>query len=438
MTDSKQQKPTLGKDYPFKSSFLKEAYERGMVFDCTDLETLDTQMAEGSIAAYAGFDPTADSLHVGNALSIMVLRLLQKHGHQPVALAGGGTGRIGDPSFREEARKLQNSKTLAKNIAGVRSSLSQFLHFEEQQKENQRPTLLLNNADWLANLSWLEVLEDVGPHFSMSRMLSAESVKQRLDREQGLTFLEFNYSILQAYDFRELKRKHQVVLQIGGSDQWGNITAGIELARRTGAGKVFGLTTPLLTTASGAKMGKSAEGTAIWVREEKLPVFDYWQFWRNVEDPDVERFLKLFTDLPLKKCEEIAKGDINQAKEILATEATSIAHGREKAKAAREQARKIFSEKKLNPTAAFPEKKLPCPKTLREEFKDGLPLTALLHLVEMASSRGEARRLIRNGGVRIDGEKVSDENQAIAWEELKTGVALSVGKKKHLKIQLEF
>ncbi|QCE33273.1 tyrosine--tRNA ligase [Acetobacteraceae bacterium] len=434
MTANTQEKPRTAQNYPFKSSFLKEAYLRGMIFDCTDLETLDNQMAEGKIAAYAGFDPTADSLHVGNALSIMVLRLLQKHGHQPVALAGGGTGRIGDPSFREEARKLQNSETLAKNIEGVKASLGQFLNFNQAQS----PALLLNNADWLAGLSWLEVLEDVGPHFSMSRMLSAESVKQRLDREQGLTFLEFNYSILQAYDFRELKRKHNVVLQIGGSDQWGNITSGIELSRRTGAGKVFGLTTPLLTTASGAKMGKSAEGTAIWVREEKLPVFDYWQFWRNVEDPDVERFLKLFTDLSVEKCEEIAKGDINQAKEILATEATSIAHGREKAEAAQAQAREIFSQKKSNPTASFPEKTLPCPPDLKAEFAEALPLIALLHLTEMAGSRGEARRLIRNGGIRIEGEKISDENQTVAWDDLSKGVALSVGKKKHLKIQLEF
>ncbi|MFT8980074.1 tyrosine--tRNA ligase, partial [Gluconobacter oxydans] len=311
-----------------KSPFLLEAQARGLIFQCTDLDALDEAMLAGPITAYVGFDPTADSLHVGNALSIMALRLLQKHGHRPIALMGGGTAKIGDPSFRDEARSLITNETIAHNIAGIEKSLRQFITFSDEDPSSG--AILANNADWLDKLSYINLLQDVGVHFSVSRMLGFDSVRQRLEREQGLTFLEFNYSILQSYDFRELNRRHGAVLQMGGSDQWGNIVSGIDLTRRTDGKQIFGLTTPLVTTSSGAKMGKSAKG-ATWVRPEKLPVFEYWQFWRNTEDADVGRFLKFFTDLPVEECERLGAlegADINEAKKILATEATAICHGR--------------------------------------------------------------------------------------------------------------
>lgn len=297
-------------DTSLKSPFLREAQARGMIFQCTDFEALDELMLAGPVTAYIGFDPTADSLHVGNAMSIMMLRLLQKHGHNPIALIGGGTAKIGDPSFRDEARSLMTDETITHNLAGLRASLGQFLDFEDGACR------LVNNADWLDRLSYISLLQDVGVQFSVSRMLSFESVKQRLDREQGLTFLEFNYSILQAFDFRELYRRHGAILQMGGSDQWGNIVSGIDLARRTDGARLFGLTTPLVTTSSGAKMGKSANG-AVWVRKERRPVFDYWQFWRNTEDADVGRFLKMFTDLSVEECERLGAlegAEINEAK----------------------------------------------------------------------------------------------------------------------------
>ncbi|WP_415572313.1 tyrosine--tRNA ligase, partial [Komagataeibacter saccharivorans] len=262
-----------------KSEFLREAEARGFIFQCTDMEALDAAMQAGPVAGYIGFDPTADSLHVGSLIQIMMLRLLHRHGHRPVALAGGGTARIGDPSFREEARKLMTAETIATNLRGVEGCLRQFLPLGTGPNE----PLLTNNADWLDRLSYIDLLRDVGIHFSVNRMLSFDSVRSRLDREQGLTFLEFNYSILQSYDFKELNSRHGVTLQMGGSDQWGNIVSGIDLVRRMNGAQVFGLTTPLLTTSSGAKMGKTAQG-AVWLSAHRLPVFDYWQFWRNVED----------------------------------------------------------------------------------------------------------------------------------------------------------
>lgn len=411
----------------YKSAFLREAQARGMIFQCTDPEGLDALMAEGPITAYVGFDPTADSLHVGNALAIMMLRLLQKHGHRPIAVAGGGTARIGDPSFRDEARTLMTPETIAHNLAGIEASLRQFLTFD-----GENGPMLANNADWLEKLSYLDLLQDVGVQFSISRMLSFESVKQRLAREQGLTFLEFNYSILQAYDFRELYRRQGAVLQMGGSDQWGNIVSGIELARRTDGARLYGLTTPLVTTASGAKMGKSANG-ARWVRREKLPVFDYWQFWRNTEDADVGRFLKMFTDLPVEECTRLGALEgaaINDAKKILATEATAICHGREAAEDAARTAETVFSAGG-GTGDALPEKTLPA-----SSFVDGLPAFKLFHDAGLAGSGGEARRLVRGGGARLNDQPVTDENQLVTLAEFENGaLKLSAGKKKHLLVR---
>lgn len=413
-------------DFSPRSAFLQEAQARGMVFQCTDAQGLDDTLLAGPITAYIGFDPTADSLHIGNALSIMMLRLLQKHGHRPIALMGGGTARIGDPSFRDEARSLMSADVIAHNLAGIETSLRQFLDFSDQNR-----TMLANNADWLERLSYLDLLQDVGVQFSVSRMLSFESVKQRLDREQGLTFLEFNYSILQAYDFRELHRRYGAILQMGGSDQWGNIVSGIDLARRTDNARLYGLTTPLVTTSSGAKMGKSAKG-ALWVRSEKLPVFEYWQFWRNTEDADVGRFLKMFTDLPVEECERLGclkDADINEAKKILATEATAICHGRKAAEEAARTAQGIFEQGSLG--TSLPEKELPVAL-----LSEGLPTFRLLTETGLTNSGGEARRLIRGGGARLNDTVITDENQSITDSDLQNStLKLSLGKKKHILVR---
>ncbi|KXV66441.1 tyrosine--tRNA ligase [Gluconobacter oxydans] len=412
-----------------KSPFLLEAQARGLIFQCTDLDALDEAMLAGPITAYVGFDPTADSLHVGNALSIMALRLLQKHGHRPIALMGGGTAKIGDPSFRDEARSLITNETIAHNIAGIEKSLRQFITFSDEDPSSG--AILANNADWLDKLSYINLLQDVGVHFSVSRMLGFDSVRQRLEREQGLTFLEFNYSILQSYDFRELNRRHGAVLQMGGSDQWGNIVSGIDLTRRTDGKQIFGLTTPLVTTSSGAKMGKSAKG-ATWVRPEKLPVFEYWQFWRNTEDADVGRFLKFFTDLPVEECERLGalEGlEINEAKKILATEATAICHGRAAAQEAAETARRVFEQGSA--LAALPEIDLPA-----NLIAEGLPAFRVFQEAGLAASGGEARRLIRGGGGRVNDVVVSDENQTFTLDDLRDGVLkVSSGKKKHILLR---
>ncbi|KXV13551.1 tyrosine--tRNA ligase [Gluconobacter oxydans] len=412
-----------------KSPFLLEAQARGLIFQCTDLDALDEAMLAGPITAYVGFDPTADSLHVGNALSIMALRLLQKHGHRPIALMGGGTAKIGDPSFRDEARSLITNETIAHNIAGIEKSLRQFITFSDEDPSSG--AILANNADWLDKLSYINLLQDVGVHFSVSRMLGFDSVRQRLEREQGLTFLEFNYSILQSYDFRELNRRHGSILQMGGSDQWGNIVSGIDLTRRTDGKQIFGLTTPLVTTSSGAKMGKSAKG-ATWVRPEKLPVFEYWQFWRNTEDADVGRFLKFFTDLPVEECERLGAlegSEINEAKKILATEATAICHGRAAAEEAAETARRVFEQGSAQ--AALPEIDLPA-----NLIAEGLPAFRVFQEAGLAASGGEARRLIRGGGGRVNDVVVSDENQTFTLDDLRDGVLkVSSGKKKHILLR---
>jgi tyrosyl-tRNA synthetase len=409
-----------------KSGFLAEAKARGFIFQCTDEAALDAACAGGSIAGYAGFDLTADSLHVGHMIPIMLLRLFQKHGHRPVALMGGGTTRIGDPSFREEARQLLTEAKIAENLIGIRKNIEAFISFGDGPQD----AVLVNNADWLDRLSYIDMLREVGVHFSVNRMLSFDSVKSRLEREQGLTFLEFNYSILQSYDFRELSRQHGVVLQMGGSDQWGNIVSGVDLVRRTDQKTVFGLTTPLITTASGAKMGKSAAG-AVWLSAEKLSPYHYWQFWRNTEDADVGRFLRLFTDLPLDeiaRLEALGGAEINAAKVILATEATALAHGRAAAAEAAETAHKTFAE---GGTAEG----LPTVTVPGSEFGAGMPAFALFVRAGLAASNGEARRLIRGGGARLNDTVIADEGQMIpASDPLK----LSAGKKQHVLVKLGF
>jgi tyrosyl-tRNA synthetase len=386
--------------------FLLEAAARGFIFQCTDLDALDAAMNAGTIAGYIGFDPTGDSLHVGHLFQIMMLRLLQRHGHRPVAVVGGGTAKIGDPSLREEARQLMDEARIAANVAGIRAGLDR--------------------------LGYIELLRNVGPHFSVNRMLSFDSVKSRLDREQGLTFLEFNYSILQSYDFLELGRRHDVRLQMGGSDQWGNIVSGVDLVRRLDQRQVFGLTTPLLTTASGAKMGKTASG-AVWLSAEKLPVFEYWQFWRNTEDADVGRFLRLFTELPL---DEIARLDalegagINEAKKVLATEATALVHGRAAAQAAAETARSVFEGGAA--AGGLPEKRLAGGLP-----KDGLTVVRAFVEAGLATSNGEARRLIRGGGARVNDAVVDDEAARLASTDWRDGtVKLSSGRKHHVLLRL--
>ncbi|QHM91565.1 tyrosine--tRNA ligase [Acetobacter pasteurianus] len=413
----------------FKSSFMREAAARGFIFQCTDADALDALMAEKSVAAYIGFDPTADSLHVGSLIQIMMLRLLQKHGHRPIALVGGGTARIGDPSFREEARRLMTEDIIQTNLAGIEGCLRQFLTFGAGASE----AALVNNADWLDKLAYIDLLRDVGVHFSINRMLAFDSVKNRLEREQGLTFLEFNYSILQSYDFRELNRRMNVVLQLGGSDQWGNIISGVELVRRTDQKSVMGLTTPLLTTSSGAKMGKTANG-AVWLSEKRLPVFDYWQFWRNTEDADVGRFLRLFTELPLEECarlEALQGAEINEAKKVLATEATALCHGRNAALAAAEAARQTFEEGRV--AAAD----LPVHEVAEADMAAGIPVFRLFAEAGLVKTNGEARRLVRGGGARLNNDVIQDENKLITQQDMVDGaIKLSAGKKHHVLVKV--
>ena len=403
--------------------FQHEAAARGFVFQCTDSDGLGAALRKSGASGYIGFDCTADSLHVGSLVQIMLLRLLQRFGHRPVILMGGGTTRIGDPSFRDDARQLLSDEQIAANMAGIRRCFDPFIRFGEHGCD----AVMLNNAEWLDRLGYIELLREVGVHFSVNRMLAFDSVRSRLEREQGLTFLEFNYSILQSYDFRELSRRHGVVLQMGGSDQWGNIVSGVDLVRRTDARAVFGLTTPLIATASGAKMGKTAKG-AVWLTADRLPAYDYWQFWRNTEDADVGRFLRLFTDLPtgeIARYEALGGADINEAKKVLATEATSLAHGRHAADAAAETARRAFE----NGEAAMD---LPGVVVREADLAAGIPALRLFVEAGLAVSNGEARRLIRGGGARLNDVPVADEAAVVTIADLVDGaIKLSVGKKQH-------
>ncbi len=408
----------------FKSDFLNILSERGFIHQISDPEALDAQAKAGAITGYIGFDATATSLHAGSLVQIMMLRWMQKTGHNPIALMGGGTTKIGDPSFKDESRKMLSVEQIAHNLAGIRQVFTKFLNFGDGPTDAR----MVNNADWLDHLNYIDFLRDYGVHFTINRMLSFDSVKLRLDREQPLTFLEFNYMILQGYDFLELSRRHNCVLQMGGSDQWGNIVNGIELGRRCDQKQLFALTSPLLTTSSGAKMGKTASG-AVWLNADLLSPYDYWQYWRNSEDADVTRFLKLYTEMPLAEIARLGAlggSEINDAKKILATEATAMLHGRAVADEAAETARRTFEEGQS--AAGLP--------TLELDLDAGTGLLAACVAAGFASSNGEARRSIQGGAIRVNDQAVSDEKLTLTRALLTDGVIkLSMGKKKHLLVK---
>ena len=411
-----------------KSEFINTLVERGFLHQCTDIETLDKRAVDGTITAYVGYDATADSLHIGNLVSIMMLHWLQQTGHRPIVLMGGGTTKVGDPSGKDETRQLLDDEKIGANIASIRETFTSFLTFGDGNTD----AIMVNNADWLDALAYIPFLRDIGRHFTINRMLTFDSVKMRLDREQPLTFLEFNYMILQAYDFAELAKRHDCALQMGGSDQWGNIVNGIDLGRRVAKKELFGLTTPLITTASGAKMGKTAAG-AVWLRPERYSPYDYWQFWRNTEDADVGRFLKLFTNLPLDeitRLEALAGAEINQAKKILANAVTSILHGADAARIAAETAEKTFE------TGATAEG-LPTTDIPRTELGAGIALFATLARAGLASSNSEARRLIKGGGARVNDVAIQDEMFEINASTINDDgvIKLSAGKKRHALIR---
>ena len=412
----------------FKSDFLHTLEERGFIHQISDETGLDDLFAKETVTAYIGFDPTAPSLHAGGLIQIMMLHWLQQTGHRPISLMGGGTGMVGDPSFKDDARQLMTVDTIEDNIASIKRVFSNYLSYGEGPKD----AMMINNAEWLRSLNYLEFLRDVGRHFSVNRMLSFDSVKTRLDREQSLSFLEFNYMILQAYDFVELSKRYDCRLQMGGSDQWGNIVNGIDLGHRMGTQQLFALTSPLLTTASGAKMGKSLSG-AVWLNADMLSAYDFWQYWRNTEDADVSRFLKLYTTLPMgeiARLSALAGSEINEVKKILATEVTAILHGREAAEQAAETARKTFEEGALADN-------LPSIDIPAAELDAGLGLLTLVVRAGLASSNGEARRHVQGGAVRINDMAISDERQVIGSADLTADgvIKLSLGKKKHLLIR---
>ncbi|OJT98860.1 MAG: tyrosine--tRNA ligase [Rhizobium sp. 63-7] len=412
----------------FKSDFLRTLDERGFIHQISDEPGLDALFAKETVTAYIGFDPTAPSLHAGGLIQIMMLHWMQQTGHRPISLMGGGTGMVGDPSFKDDARQLMTVDTIESNISSIKRVFSNYLNYGEGPKD----ALMINNADWLRSLNYLEFLRDVGRHFSVNRMLSFDSVKNRLDREQSLSFLEFNYMILQAYDFVELSKRYDCRLQMGGSDQWGNIVNGIDLGHRMGTQQLFALTSPLLTTASGAKMGKSLSG-AVWLNADMLSAYDFWQYWRNTEDADVSRFLKLYTTLPMgeiARLSALAGSEINEVKKILATEVTAILHGREAAEQAAETARKTFEEGALADN-------LPSIDIPAAELDAGLGLLTLVVRAGLASSNGEARRHVQGGAVRINDMAISDERQVIGSADLTADgvIKLSLGKKKHLLIR---
>jgi tyrosyl-tRNA synthetase len=406
-----------------KSDFLNVLTERGYIHQCTDLAALDTKAANGIITAYIGFDATADSLHVGSLVQIMLLRRLQQTGHRPIVLMGGGTTKVGDPSGKDETRQLMSDEKINANIASIKTIFTNFLTFGSRPSD----ATLVNNADWLDELAYIPFLRDIGPHFTINRMLAFDSVKIRLEREQPLTFLEFNYMILQAYDFLELSKRHSCCLQMGGSDQWGNIINGVELGRRVRDAELYGVTTPLITTASGAKMGKTAAG-AVWLKPERLSAYDYWQFWRNTEDADVVKFLKLFTDLPLEeiaKLEKLRDSEINEAKKILAYQATMLLHGEAAAKAAHDTAQDTFGGGGTGKGAS-----LPVFDFVRTTTPSIIDIAVQLGFT---ASKGEAKRMIEQGGVKVNGKAITDLGATISVHDLDNeGYArISFGKKRH-------
>ena len=409
----------------YKSDFLQVLATRGFIHQISEAESLDAKARAHPITAYVGFDATAPSLHIGNLLTIMMLRWLQKTGHRPIALIGGGTSKIGDPSGKDASRTLLTSEQIDANIASIGRVFSRFLDF-------RAGAITANNADWLDQLHYIPFLRDVGRHFTINKMLTFDSVKLRLEREQALTFLEFNYMILQAYDFVELYKRHGCILQMGGSDQWGNIISGIDLGRRLLDAELFALTTPLLTTSSGAKMGKTETG-AVWLNADMMSPYDYWQFWRNCEDGDVGRLLKLFTELPLAEIERLTalKGqELNEAKKILATEAAALLHGREAAERAAETARRTFEEKAVADT-------LPTVEIPRARLEAGLGVLAAFVEAGLGSSNGEARRQIKGGGLKVNDVAVTDEKRKLTVRDLSQQgvIKLSLGKKRHVLLK---
>ena len=414
----------------YRSDFMQVMAERGFLHQCTDAEALDAKLAGAApVTAYIGFDATADSLHAGSLLPIMMLRWLQETGHRPIVLMGGGTTRIGDPSFKDEARVLMDDDKIAANIKGIGQVFDKYLRFGDGPTDAK----MVNNADWLDSLHYIPFLRDIGRHFTINRMLTFESVKLRLDREQPLTLLEFNYMILQAYDFAELARREGCLLQMGGSDQWGNIVSGIDLGRRLLERELFGLTAPLLTTAGGAKMGKTAAG-AIWLNADKLSPYDFYQYWRNAADADVGRFLRLFTMLPLDeiaRLEALEGAELNEAKTILAVEATKLCHGEAAAQAARETAAQTFGGSGI--AEGLPTFEIP-----RARLETGLPIVEALRLAELAESNGAARRLIKGGGARLNDAKVDSEDTVITTGDVIEGgvIKLSSGRKRHALLKI--
>jgi tyrosyl-tRNA synthetase len=411
-----------------KSEFLKIISERGFIHQCTDMNVLDKNASSKMLTAYVGYDATANSLHIGNLVSIMMLHWLQKTGHQPIVLMGGGTTKVGDPSGRDETRRLLNDIQINENITQIKKTFDNFLDFGDSTNK----ALLVNNADWLDELKYIKFLRDVGQHFTINRMLSFDSVKLRLGREQPLTFLEFNYMILQAYDFLELATRYDCSLQMGGSDQWGNIINGIELGRRFSNRSLYGLTSPLITTSSGAKMGKTASG-AVWLNSERFSPYDYWQFWRNTEDGDVGNFLKLFTTLPMKeikKLEVLQGAEINEAKKILATQATQLLHGLKAANAAAQTAHETFE---LDTSTVS----LPTIDISLKDLSSGILVFTLLTTSGLTQSNSESRRLIKGGGCRINDDSIKDEMTMIGNKNLDNNglIKLSAGKKRHVLIR---
>lgn len=410
-----------------KSEFLQILTERDFIHQATDIEALDQKMSEGPISAYIGFDCTARSLHVGSLVQIMMLRWLQKCGHKPIVLMGGGTSKIGDPSGRDESRQLMTTEIIDDNMAGIRTIFDRLLTFGDGKTD----AAMVNNADWLDSLKYIEFLRDIGPHFTINRMMTFDSVKLRLDREQPLTFLEFNYMILQAYDFMELGKRHNCLLQMGGSDQWGNIVNGMELARRVSSQHLYGLTTPLITTADGKKMGKTASG-AVWLNEDHLPSYDYWQFWRNTQDADVGKFMRLFTEIPMDEItryEALEGSEINEAKIILANAATELCRGLEAARGAEATAKETFEKGGAGAD-------LPTVQVASSSLDAGINVVDLYIEAGLGASKGEVRRLIKQGGAKINDVKVASEETIVTRDALQDGlIKLSAGKKRHALVQ---
>ena len=407
------------------NKFLKEFKDRGFFYQCTGEENLSQLLDKEKIRAYIGFDCTAESLHVGSLLQIMCLRLLQKHGHQPIVLLGGGTTRIGDPSGKDKTRTILSEEEIEKNINNIEKILKNFL----DDKDPKTKPIFVNNYSWLKNLNYISFLRDVGKHFTINKMLSFDSVKIRLEREQSLSYMEFNYMILQAYDFLELNKKEKCMLQIGGSDQWGNIVNGVDLIKRYSNNHVYGLTTPLITLASGAKMGKTESG-AVWLDKKFLSSYDYWQFWRNIDDRDVLKFLKIFTDINVDEIENIKDDNINELKILLANKATSMLHGEDEARKCQETAKQTFSENSLGDN-------LPTTQINKKMLDDNISILDLVILSKLESSKSEIRRLIKGNGIKINGQAISDEKFLITEDLFKSSlIKLSLGKKKHIKVEL--